>query len=349
MRRKITYDPAQDYYTVLGIPATATPDAIRQAYRRCVREIHPDLNPHRADWATDQLQRLNEAYDVLREPVLRREYDQLRWPHQPSPAAPGRGPQSAPRSTFSRAYYDSSRPWWEQATARPAYGSRPHGASRRSAASPSQPYWIAVAGWLKRHHLAALEPSWMTLVGLWRSPYAGLLTFLTLVLAFNVALIVYLFITPEQNASLPDLFGGDAVSALATPTPGATALSGTPDQLYTACSDPAAQITAPASGAVVGDSFVVRGTVNHADMWAYRIQVGYLGRTVTLNSVPRAWIEVRSPPEPQSIPEPAIFDGLLTDQPVSLTGQPDGYYAVRLLIDLGYGESLMSCDVIVRR
>ena len=346
MRRKITYDPAQDYYTVLGIPANATPDDIRQAYRRCVREIHPDLNPHRTDWATDQLQRINEAYDVLREPVLRREYDQLRWPHLPSPLSQDRGSQAATRGPFSRPYYDPNLPWWEQATTQPASGRRAPGASRRTAARPPQPVWINVAGWLKRHHLAAFEPSWMTLVGLWRSPYAGLLTMLTLVLAFNVALIVYLFIAPEQNASLPDLFDNH-IPPLPTSPP--TALSGTPDHLNADCTDPAVQITAPASGELVGDSFSVRGTVDHPAMWAYHVQVGYLGRTVSLNSVPSAWIEVRSPPEPQSIAEPAIVDDLLTDTPVVLDGQPDGYYAIRLRIELGYGETLQPCDVIVRR
>ncbi len=346
MRRKITYDPAQDYYTILGIPATAAPDDVRQAYRRCVREIHPDLNPDRTDWATEQLQRINEAYDVLREPALRREYDQLRWPHLPSTPAPDRGAPPAARAPFGRPPYDPNRPWWEQATAQPAPGRRAPGASRRAAARPPQPVWISVATWLKRHHLAAFEPSWMTLVGLWRSPYAGLLTMLTLVLAFNVALIVYLFITPEQNASLPALFDNHLPPL---PTSPPTVLPGTPDQLYSDCSDPAIQITAPVSGDRVGDTFLVRGTVNHPAMWAYHIQVGYLGRTMTLNSVPSQWVEVRSPPEPQSIAEPAIVDGLLTEAPVDMDGQPDGYYAVRLQIELGYGETLQPCDVIVRR
>ena len=59
MRRKITYDPDRDYYTVLGIDTGATTAEVRLAFRRAVREVHPDLNPYRAEWATEQLQLVN--------------------------------------------------------------------------------------------------------------------------------------------------------------------------------------------------------------------------------------------------------------------------------------------------
>ena len=108
MRRKLTYDPARDCYTLLGLDSQATREDIRQAYRRCVREVHPDLNPDRAEWATEQLQRINEAYTVLSDPALRADYDRLRWPFiAPRPAPGSSAPVTAPP-------FDYGRPWWDQ-------------------------------------------------------------------------------------------------------------------------------------------------------------------------------------------------------------------------------------------
>ena len=35
----------KDYYAILGIPRTATPDEVRKAHRKLARKHHPDLNP----------------------------------------------------------------------------------------------------------------------------------------------------------------------------------------------------------------------------------------------------------------------------------------------------------------
>jgi hypothetical protein len=50
----------RDYYAILGVTPTATPEEIRAAYRRLVRDHHPDLHPERPD-AHAQMQALNEA------------------------------------------------------------------------------------------------------------------------------------------------------------------------------------------------------------------------------------------------------------------------------------------------
>ena len=347
MRRKLTYDPQRDYYAILGVDATATPEQVRLAYRRCVREVHPDLNPQRADWATEQIQVINEAYAVLRQPARRREYDQLRWPHVPSQPA---GSPTGYRSPFRAPYYDHSRPWWEQVAeqAPRAYpftsDARSHPQRRRAA---TDPYWLAVSVWLKRHGLGRLQPTWLTLVGLWRGPYAGLLMFLGFVLAINVAVIIYAFMTPHAWDDLNALFSPQG-AAVADGTPTATPAA-TSDQLYTSCLEPGVQITQPVRGDVVGDQFSIYGTVEHPDMWSYRIEVGYIGRMFNLAVVPSMWDIVRSAPRNQSIPEPPIVNDLLTETPVDLEGRPTGYYAIRLSVILPDESTLMPCDVVVRR
>ncbi len=71
-----------DYYKVLGIDKTATEKDIKNAYRKLARKFHPDLNPNSAD-AKSRFQQINEANEVLSDPVKRKKYDQHgeEWKH----------------------------------------------------------------------------------------------------------------------------------------------------------------------------------------------------------------------------------------------------------------------------
>lgn len=71
-----------DYYSVLGIPKTASDDDIKKAYRKLARKLHPDLNPNDPE-ASKKFQQLNEANEVLSDPEKRKKYDQYGkdWQH----------------------------------------------------------------------------------------------------------------------------------------------------------------------------------------------------------------------------------------------------------------------------
>ncbi len=71
-----------DYYKILGIDKAATPKDIKNAYRKLARKYHPDLNPKDKD-AKRNFQQINEANEVLSDPVKRRKYDQYGkdWQH----------------------------------------------------------------------------------------------------------------------------------------------------------------------------------------------------------------------------------------------------------------------------
>ena len=67
-----------DYYAILGVPPTATSQEIRDAWIDRVSIYHPDRHPAMADWFTQQVARLNEAYQTLKDPGKREEYDARR-------------------------------------------------------------------------------------------------------------------------------------------------------------------------------------------------------------------------------------------------------------------------------
>jgi curved DNA-binding protein CbpA len=64
-----------DYYKVLQIPRTATPDEIKRAYRRLALINHPDKNPENRSEAEEKFKVIAEAYEVLSDPKQRRSYD----------------------------------------------------------------------------------------------------------------------------------------------------------------------------------------------------------------------------------------------------------------------------------
>lgn len=65
-----------DYYKVLGVEPTADEKAIKTAYRKLARQYHPDVNKEAG--AEDKFKEIAEAYDVLKNPEKRAQFDQLR-------------------------------------------------------------------------------------------------------------------------------------------------------------------------------------------------------------------------------------------------------------------------------
>ena len=71
-----------DYYKVLGIAKSATESEIKSSYRKLARKYHPDLNPNNKE-AEKKFKEINEANEVLSDPVKRKKYDKhgKDWQH----------------------------------------------------------------------------------------------------------------------------------------------------------------------------------------------------------------------------------------------------------------------------
>ena len=67
----------RDYYEVLGVDKSADEKEIKRAYKKLARKYHPDLNPDNPKEAEEKFKEINEAYDVLKDPKKRAQYDQF--------------------------------------------------------------------------------------------------------------------------------------------------------------------------------------------------------------------------------------------------------------------------------
>ncbi len=96
---------SKDYYEILGVSRDADEKAIKSAFRRLARKYHPDVNPNDKE-AERRFKQISEAYEVLRDPKKRAQYDRFghlgdAW-RQAAAGAPGGWPgRSAADFEFS--------------------------------------------------------------------------------------------------------------------------------------------------------------------------------------------------------------------------------------------------------
>ena len=74
-----------NYYERLGVPPSATPEEIQKAFKRAARKSHPDVN--KSPSAEETFKAISEAYDTLKDPAKRNQYDASF--HTPRPSGVG--------------------------------------------------------------------------------------------------------------------------------------------------------------------------------------------------------------------------------------------------------------------
>lgn len=126
-----------DPYAVLGIPRDASDQQVQRAYRRLAKRYHPDLHPDAQ--TSQQMRRINQAWETLSSPGCRAQYDAESAPPRSASfehwSAPARGSAAAspPPQTWNT-------PWASPSTARtyPRPAARPYDDAGSG--------WLAVAG-----------------------------------------------------------------------------------------------------------------------------------------------------------------------------------------------------------
>lgn len=66
----------KDYYKILGVAKTATPEEIKKAFRKLAVKYHPDKNAGDKK-AEEKFKEISEAYEVLGDAAKRSKYDEL--------------------------------------------------------------------------------------------------------------------------------------------------------------------------------------------------------------------------------------------------------------------------------
>lgn len=124
--------PSLDPYRVLGVLRGADPEQIKSAHRRLAKRYHPDGH------TTDEVRFLavQEAYQLLSDPLRRREWDRQ---HAPGPVrAPGGPRTEAPRRPVRRA---STTPLRRRGTGRRPRPQRPPGQRKTTWSAEHVPWW----------------------------------------------------------------------------------------------------------------------------------------------------------------------------------------------------------------
>lgn len=85
----------KDYYKTLGVSRDVSADDLKKAYRKLARKYHPDVSKEAG--AEEKFKEVGEAYEVLKDPEKRAQYDQFGSAHgtgQSFTPPPGWGQQS---------------------------------------------------------------------------------------------------------------------------------------------------------------------------------------------------------------------------------------------------------------
>lgn len=126
--------PAVDYYALLGVAPGASAAAIRVAFRRLAKELHPDASQSAA--TTDRFRQIVEAYDVLSDPARRVVYDAAYWRSgrvdtRVAPPPPPNRPGAAPTGQTTRPRTPTAPPPTPRREVGPGRASRTGGADWR--------------------------------------------------------------------------------------------------------------------------------------------------------------------------------------------------------------------------
>src|SRR3982750_4113058 len=115
----------RDPYEVLGVQKNATPAAVKSAFRRLAKKLHPDANKSDKSAAT-KFSELNAAYEILGDEDKKKAFDRGEIDAEGKPRFQGfpggRGPRGGPGGGFGQNGNFESFPWGPDGFARGSGG-----------------------------------------------------------------------------------------------------------------------------------------------------------------------------------------------------------------------------------
>lgn len=337
-RHRVHYNPQLDYYDLLGVDAMANADTIQRAYRQKAKTLHPDVNP--SENATEEFQHLVEAYNVLSNPELRRQYNSERWRFT-SYGSSKKPPPPAYETQYSDEVYERASQWRET-----RWDHMSTGYSRR--AEPAQ---AGEAGdWLHAFGLGTFQPAYKTFVGLFGSPYRYILLVIAIGIVLNGIFIVAGLVfaddllyrddlptvvqspSPTGIQSIPQNVSGVLPTAAVVPTV-------TIEPLTSSC-DPYATFVLPDNPRIGQNGFTdLYGSIAYPDIDSYTVNAFFLGDSQ--NGDARSMINLAV----GQIATPVQQQQLASLEPLF---ELSGYFRIQLNIKFETGETLSTCEIVIR-
>ncbi|APF03817.1 TPA: DnaJ domain-containing protein [Legionella pneumophila] len=95
----------KDYYKIMGVSQDASEKDIKMAYRKLARKYHPDIS--KEPNAEERFKEMAEAYEVLKDPKKRSEYDQYLKYKEFNPQSHGFTGRRTQEQPFQEFHFDS--------------------------------------------------------------------------------------------------------------------------------------------------------------------------------------------------------------------------------------------------
>ncbi|CAK61382.1 unnamed protein product (macronuclear) [Paramecium tetraurelia] len=95
----LKFNPNKNYYQALNLTNKATQDEIKSAFYTLAKLYHPDKNPN----SIDQFKAINEAYEVLKNPTTKKDYDEIQV-----------NPAKYQKQQYEREYYQQTYKYYNQ-------------------------------------------------------------------------------------------------------------------------------------------------------------------------------------------------------------------------------------------
>lgn len=160
-----------DYYAILGLTPKATAAEIKKSYIRLARERHPDKLPSelRNDVNAKQLYiDTKDAYEILKDPDTRREYDSNAHRRTPGVTSQSASPSQQPSMPQPWDHPTAERPHTPQSSTRDRWEEDPKRCAGMANAKIMSEIELAALGKdLKK--LIALLPQYKSMLQMWRT------------------------------------------------------------------------------------------------------------------------------------------------------------------------------------